>query len=76
MGKLSILLIAAGAILTFTVNVFLEEVDLAAAGVILMAVGAICLIAAVMRDGWGGFRTERHVSADGRHVVEETHSKL
>lgn len=76
MGKLSIFLIALGAILAFAVNVWVEGIDLVVTGVILMAVGVIGLIAAMMRDGFGGFRTERHVSADGRHVVEETHSTM
>ncbi len=74
MGALSLLLIAVGAIFTFAVNVVFDAVDLTAIGVILMAVGAIGLVVSLMRGTFGGFRSERHVSADGRHVVEETHT--
>lgn len=75
MAGLSLLMIAAGAILTFAVTAFVDGVDLGAVGVILMVVGALGLIVALVR-GSGGFRTERHVSADGRHVVEETHQRV
>lgn len=71
MGALSVFLIAVGAILAFAVNVVFSEVDLVAIGLILMAVGVVGLIASLVRDKTG-FRTERHVSPDGRHVVEET----
>lgn len=76
MGALSLFLLALGAILTFAVNVVFDEVDLAAVGWILMGVGAVGLIVSLARGTFGGFRTERHVSADGRHVVEETHTSV
>lgn len=72
MGALSVLLIAVGAILTFAVNAVSDDVDLTAVGVILMIVGAIGLIASVIRGSMLGFSStrERRVSADGRSVVE------
>lgn len=72
MGALSVLLIAAGAVLAFAVNAVSDDVDLTAVGVILMVVGAIGLIASLMRGSMMGFSStrERHVSADGRTVVE------
>jgi hypothetical protein len=76
MGGLSILLIAIGAILAFAVNAAVDNVNLVVVGVILMVVGAIGLVAAVLRGSFYGFRSERHVSADGRHVVEETHTTV
>jgi high-affinity Fe2+/Pb2+ permease len=72
MGALSVLLIAVGAILTFAVKTVSDDVDLRAVGVILMVVGGIGLVASLMRGSMMGFRTtrERHVSGDGRTVVE------
>lgn len=76
MGALSLLLIAAGAILTFAVDVWVDGVDLQAVGVILMVVGGLGFVASLVRGTFTGFRSERHVSDDGRHVVEETRSGL
>jgi hypothetical protein len=74
MGGLSILLIALGAILAFAVNAAVDNVNLVVVGVILMVVGALGLVVSLMRGSfWGGYRSERHMSPDGRHVVEETH---
>jgi len=72
MGALSVLLIAAGAILAFAVKAASDNVDLTAAGVILMIVGGVGLIASLVRGSWVGFSStrERRVSADGRTVVE------
>ena len=72
MGALSVLLIAAGAVLTFAVEREVDGFDLGMVGVILMIVGAIGLIASVARGSMLGFRStrERRVSADGRTVVE------
>lgn len=73
MGGLGVLLIAVGAVVAFALNVASEEVDLTAVGYILMAVGAIAVVVALLRDGpFWKVRSERHVSADGRHVVDET----
>ena len=72
MGALSVLLIAAGAILTFAWERQAEGINLDAVGIILMVVGAIGLIASLMRGSLLGFTStrERRVSRDGRTVVE------
>ena len=76
MGALSILLIAAGAILTWAVTDTTSGFDLHTIGIILLVVGAIGLIASLMRGSFIGFRStrERHVSDDGRTMVEREHS--
>jgi hypothetical protein len=72
MGALSVLLIAAGAVLTFAVKTVSEDVDLRTVGVILMVVGGIGLIASLMRGSMLGFTStrERHIADDGRTVIE------
>ena len=51
----SLILIAAGAILTWAVNTTVSGVDINAIGVILMIVGAIGLILSLMFwSSWGG----------------------
>ena len=72
MGVLSVLLIAGGAVLTWGVDKEAEGWDLRMIGIILIVVGAIGLLASIMRGSLLGFRTtrERHVSTDGRTVVE------
>ena len=72
MGALSVLLIAAGAILTFAWEREADGINLDAVGVILMVVGAIGLLASLIRGSMLGFRStrERRVSRDGRTVVE------
>jgi hypothetical protein len=51
----SLILIAAGAILTWAVNATVSGVDINAIGVILMIVGAIGLILSLMFwSSWGG----------------------
>jgi len=52
----SLILIAAGAILTWAVNATVSGVDINAVGVILMVVGAIgLLLSLVFWSSWGGF---------------------
>ena len=72
MGALSILFIAAGAILTWAVTDNSTGFDLHTIGIILLVVGILGLIASLMRGSFLGFTTRResHVSADGRTVVE------
>jgi hypothetical protein len=72
MGALSILFIAAGAILTWAVTDNSTGFDLHTIGIILLVVGIIGLIASLVRGSFLGFTTtrERHVSSDGRTVVE------
>ena len=73
-----IILIVAGAIVTFAVSTAVEGVDLEALGYILMAGGGLSLLAAAIKGaGWMSLsttqmHTERHASPDGRHYVEET----
>ena len=72
MGALSILLIAAGAILTWAVTDNTTGFDIHTIGIILLIVGIVGLIASLARGTFMGFTTsrERHVSTDGRTVVE------
>lgn len=74
---LGILLLVAGAIITFAVERSADGVDLVAIGWILMAGGALSLLVALIQAaGWMSMstrkvHTERHVSGDGQHVIEE-----
>ncbi|MEM1334710.1 MAG: DUF6458 family protein [Actinomycetota bacterium] len=80
MAAIGIILLVAGAILIFGIDAAISGIDLAAIGYILMAGGALALVVAAIRGaGWMSLtnrqsRLERHVSADGRHVVEESHT--
>lgn len=76
MAGIGVLLLAAGAVLRFAVSDSVEGVDLSVVGVILMIVGGLAVLLSLIR-GVGGFRStsERHVSADGQHVVEETRTR-
>jgi hypothetical protein len=75
---LGIILLVAGAIITFAVDKQAEGVDLAAIGWILMAGGGLALVVGMIQGvGWmsmgnSKMRTERHMSDDGQHYVEET----
>jgi hypothetical protein len=77
-AALGIILLAAGAILTFAVDRQADGIDLAAIGWILMGAGGISLLIAAARAvSWSAsthtdVRTERHVTDDGRHVVEDS----
>lgn len=79
-AALGILLLIAGAILVFAVEKSAEGIDIAAIGWILIAGGGLSLLVAAIRAaGWmsmtnSKMHVERHASADGRHVVEETHT--
>lgn len=76
-----IILIVAGAIVTFAIDKSAEGVDLEALGWILMAGGGLALLAALIQAaGWMSMtnrkmHTERHMSPDGRHYVEETQTQ-
>jgi hypothetical protein len=72
MGALSVLLIAAGAVLTFAVETQADGINLDTLGIILMIVGAVGLIASVARGSMLGFSSTRtrRMSPDGRTVVE------
>ena len=77
MAALSLILIAVGAVLAFAVSETVDGVDIVVVGVILMVVGGVGLIVAIVNGTWFGSRTrsERHVSADGRTVVEDTSTR-
>ncbi len=75
---LGIVLLVGGAIVSFGIDAALEGVDLYAIGMIMIAGGVISLAAAAIKGA--SFmsmsnrktRSERHVSPDGQHVVEES----
>lgn len=79
-AALGIILLVAGAIVTFAVDRQAEGVDLAAIGWIMMAGGGLALLVAMIQGaGWMSMNktkmhTERHVSDDGHHQVEETYT--
>lgn len=54
--SLSILLVAAGAVLTWAVSAEVSGLDITAVGVILMVVGLVGLVVSlVFWSSWGGF---------------------
>jgi hypothetical protein len=62
----SLLLVAAGAILTWAVSAEASGIDLNAVGVILMVVGAVGLVLSlVFWSSWGGFGTHRKAVESG-----------
>ena len=62
----SLLLIAAGAILTWAISAETSGVDLNTVGVILMIVGAVgLLLSLVFWSSWGGFGTHRKAVESG-----------
>jgi uncharacterized protein DUF6458 len=62
----SLLLIAAGAILTWAVSAETSGIDLNTVGVILMVVGAIgVVLSLVFWSSWGGFGTHRKAVESG-----------
>jgi hypothetical protein len=72
MGVLSLLLVAAGAILAWAVKDTSTGFDIHMIGIILLIVGIVGFVASLARGSWLGFSStrERHVSTDGRTVVE------
>lgn len=80
-AALGVLLIVAGAIVTFAIDKAVEGVDLEVLGYIMMAGGALSLIigaiqgAGLMNMGNRRMTSERLVSPDGNHVVEETETR-
>ncbi len=77
-AALGIILIVAGAVIAFGINSAVDSVDLVAIGYIMMGGGVLSLIvAAIQGAGFmsmrnNKFRSERHASPDGQHVVQET----
>ncbi len=72
MGALSILLIAAGAIMAWAVKDTTSGFDIHMIGIILFVVGIVGLIASLVRGTMLGFHNvrESHISGDGRTVIE------
>lgn len=72
MGALSILLIAAGAVMAWAVEDTSSGFDLHMIGIILLVVGIVGLVASLVRGSMLGFHSvrESHVSGDGRTVIE------
>ena len=67
----SIILIAAGAIMSFAVTTQADGWNVQTAGMVLMVVGAIGAVLSVLYwASWGGFHRSGTVS-DGRTVVRE-----
>lgn len=73
-----IILIVAGAILTFAIDRQADGVDLDTLGWILMGAGALSVLISLFTSAawWSNrgmrTRTERHVTPDGRDVYEDT----
>lgn len=78
---LGVLLLIGGAVLRYAIDDGVDNANLHTIGLILMAGGALSLIiAAIQGAGWMSMgsrhvQTERHVSPDGTHVVEETRAR-
>jgi hypothetical protein len=69
--SLSILLIAVGAILAWAVNAQVASIDIQVAGIILVIVGAIGLVASlIFWSSWGGFGNRDSSSGQNTTVVE------
>ena len=77
MAAIGVLLFALGAVLAFALNVGVPGLDVAVVGLILMAVGLVAFLAGILRDSpLRRTRFERHVSPDGRHIVDETNTGI
>lgn len=72
---LSLILIATGAILRFAVADRVDGVDLATVGLVLLVVGAVGAVMSLIRRQGLHTHSERVVSSDGRHVVEEHYTE-
>jgi hypothetical protein len=70
--SLSILLIAAGAILAWAVDAEASGIDLQVAGVILVVVGVIGLVVSlVFWSSWGGFGSRDAAAGDQNTTIVE-----
>ncbi len=78
---IGIVLVVAGAIIGFAVDTAIDGVDLKAVGLIMIGGGVLSLlIAGIQAAGWMSMnnrkmRSERHMSPDGKHYVEESEMK-
>jgi Domain of unknown function (DUF6458) len=68
----SLLLVAAGAVLVWAVNASVSGIELHTIGWILLAVGAIgALLSLIFWSSWGGFGGPAEGGPRGRRVVRE-----
>jgi hypothetical protein len=68
--SLSLLLIAAGAILTWAVSAEASGIDIQVVGVILLIVGLVGLVLSlVFWSSWGGFGGPREAAAGGQNTT-------
>lgn len=74
MAAIGLVLVALGAILRYAVTAEANGVDLDMIGLILMATGAVAFLLGLFEGTFRKNRVERHVSTDGRHIIEETES--
>lgn len=80
-AALGVILIVAGAVMKWAIEKKADGIDIQMIGVILMVGGAISLVvAAIQGAGWMSqsrtrFTTERHMSDDGKHYIEETRAE-
>jgi hypothetical protein len=72
MAGLGLILLAVGAVLRYAVTAEASGVDLDMIGLILMATGAVGFLFGLFEGTFRRYRTERHVSSDGKHIVETT----
>lgn len=71
MAAIGLILIALGAVLRYAITVEASGVDLDMIGLILMITGGIGFLLGIFEGAFRRSRVERHVSPDGRHVVED-----
>ncbi len=71
MAAIGLVLLALGAVLRYAVTAEATGVDLAMVGLILMATGAVGFFLGLFEGTFRKNRVERHVSSDGRHIIEE-----
>jgi hypothetical protein len=72
MTAIGIILIAIGAVLRYAITAETSGVDLDMVGLILMATGGVGFLLGIFEGKFRRNRSERHVSSDGQHVVEES----
>lgn len=71
MAAIGIVLIALGAVLRYAITAEASGIDLDIVGMILMVTGGAGFVLGLFEGAFRKTRTERHVSSDGHHVIEE-----
>lgn len=74
MTAAGLVLVALGAILRYAITVETSGINLDVVGVILMATGAVGFVLGLFEGKFRKSRTERHMTSDGRHTIEESES--